>query len=300
MLSINIPVYNIEAKDLALQLLNQAKELGVPVEIRIYDDGSANEIKRKNRDISEMPGIVYKEMKKNLGRAAIRNRMGFDSQYKYLLFIDADSKIVREDYLKKYLELATPGCVLCGGTAYDPVKPGDKSKMLRWVYGTRREAISDRERNSKKSFIITSNNFLTDREVFNLIHFRENLGPYGHEDTLLGYDLFTEGIHPFHIDNPVEHTGLEDSVIFLEKTKDALKNLNFITSKVLSNDKELSRQVNFLKRYNTLPWFIPPMLLKPLFNLLRSSLEKNLTGSSPKLFFFDLYKLLYYATLKVL
>jgi glycosyltransferase involved in cell wall biosynthesis len=298
MLSINIPVFNIDVKELALQLVNQSKELGVPVEIRIYDDGSVNGIKKKNRYVSELPGIVYKELKKNLGRAAIRNRMGFDSQHKYLLFIDADSRIVREDYLKKYIEHATPGCVFCGGTAYAPEKPEDKSKLLRWVYGSKREAINARERNRKKSFIITSNNFLSDREVFNLIHFRENIGPYGHEDTLLGYDLFAEGIHPYHIDNPVEHTGLEDSVTFLEKSKEALNNLHFISSKVLSNDKNFSRQINFLRKYNSLPWFIPPLMLSWLYNLLRSKLEKNLTGSSPRLFFFDLYKLLYYAKLK--
>jgi glycosyltransferase involved in cell wall biosynthesis len=299
MLSINIPVFNIEVKELAMQLVKQSQDLDIPVEIRIYDDGSSKEIKKQNNQVSELPGVIYKEMKKNLGRAAIRNRMGFDSEHKYLLYIDADSNIIREDYLKKYMELATPGCVLCGGTVYAPVKPGDKNKMLRWVYGTMREAVSARERNRKKSFIITSNNFIVDREVFNLIHFRENLGPYGHEDTLLGYDLFTEGIHPFHIDNPVEHTGLEDAATFMDKSREALKNLHFIYSKVLSNDKEFSNQVTFLRKYNSLSLLTPPSLMRWFYNLVHVHLEANLTGSNPRLFFFDLYKLLYFSRLKV-
>jgi glycosyltransferase involved in cell wall biosynthesis len=298
MLSINIPVFNIEVKELAIQLVSQSQELGIPVEIRIYDDGSASQIKKKNRYVSELPGVVYKELRKNLGRAAIRNKMGFDSQHKYLLFIDADSNIIREDYLKKYIELASPGCVMCGGTTYAPLKPEDKNKTLRWVYGTRREAIPASERNRKKSFIITSNNFLIDREVFNLIHFRENLGPYGHEDTLLGYDLFTEGIHPFHINNPVEHTGLEDSATFLAKSREALKNLHFISCKVLSNDREFSRQVTFLRKYHSLLWITPSFLLRWFYKMLHLHLEKNLTGSNPRLFFFDLYKLLSYSKLK--
>jgi glycosyltransferase involved in cell wall biosynthesis len=298
MLSINIPVFNIEVKELALQLVKQSQDLGISVEIRIYDDGSAEEIKKKNNQVSELPGVIYREMKKNLGRAAIRNRMGFDSQHKYLLFIDADSILVREDYLKKYMDLVTPGCVMCGGTTYAPIKPENENKMLRWVYGTKREAISASERNRKKSFIITSNNFIIDREIFNLIHFREHLGPYGHEDTMLGYDLYKEGIHPFHIDNPVEHTGLEDSATFLNKSKEALKNLHFITYKVLSNDKEFTRQVTFLRKYYTLLWIIPPFLLRWFYNLLHVHLEKNLTGSNPSLFFFDLYKLLIYSMLK--
>jgi hypothetical protein len=49
--------------------------------------------------------------------------------------------------------------------------------------------------------------------------FSEDLKTYGHEDTLLGYDLFRNGIEIFHIDNPVEHTGLEDSSVLLRKPK---------------------------------------------------------------------------------
>jgi len=298
MLSINIPVFNIEVKELTAQLVKQSQDLDISVEIRIYDDGSRKEIKEKNKQVSELPGVIYEELKKNIGRAAIRNRMGFDSQHKYLLFIDADSKLNSEDYLKKYMELATPGCVLCGGTIYAPDKPEDKNKMLRWVYGTRREAIPARERNKKKSFIITSNNFLIDREVFNLIHFRENLGPYGHEDTLLGYDLFTEGIHPFHIDNPVEHTGLEDSATFLAKSREALKNLHFISCNILINDREFSRQVTFLRKYNSILWYTPSFLLRWFYKMFHGHLEKNLTGSNPRLFIFDMYKLLSYSKLK--
>ena len=120
---------------------------------------------------------------------------------------------------------------------------------------------------------------------------------YGHEDTLLGYDLFSEGIMPIHIDNPVEHTGLEDSDTFLKKTCDALRNLSFISQNLVDNDSEFSRRVNFLKQYNKITAVVPPLLLRLSFKLFKGLLEKNLTGRKPLLLCFDMYKAGYYANL---
>lgn len=102
MLSINIPVYNIEVGSLVLQLIQQAIKLDVSFEIRVYDDCSNDTIKNKNRIISEYSNVVYLELDENLGRSAIRNKMGFESKFDFLLFIDADSKVVRDGYLKNF------------------------------------------------------------------------------------------------------------------------------------------------------------------------------------------------------
>ena len=297
MLSINIPVYNILVTDLVGQLKQQAKKISNDFEIIVYDDGSSENFKLENRKLADIPQVFYWEMEKNQGRAAIRNKMGLESQKPYLLFIDADSKLISDDFLKKYVELAKPGVVLCGGTSYSAIKPEGK-KLLRWVYGTRREAISAEERNNKKGFIITSNNFLIDRETFKKIHFREDIGPYGHEDTLLGFDLFQSGIKPEHINNPVEHTGLEDSLTFLNKTKAALENLLIISEKILPETSEFKHRMPFLNRYHKITRIIPPFLIAWFFNLFRQPIEKNLTGKNPSLVWFDFYKLGYFASLR--
>ena len=164
MISINIPVYNIEVNDLVLQLIGQAKKLDISFELRVYDDGSKDEYKISNRLISEYSNVIYLELEKNLGRSAIRNKMGTDSKYQYLLFIDADSKIIKNDYLEMLLNSINPNRVLCGGTSYQKEKPAEPEELLRWFYGTKREAISAEIRNSKKGFIITSNNFLIEKK----------------------------------------------------------------------------------------------------------------------------------------
>jgi glycosyltransferase involved in cell wall biosynthesis len=297
MLSINIPVYNILVSELVWQLKKQFDQLALDVEIRIYDDGSEEAVKHENRKLTKIPKVIYREMEQNMGRAAIRNLMGLESQKPYLLFIDADSKLISEDFLKKYAELVKPGVVLCGGTAYSSQKPAEK-KMLRWIYGQHREAISAEKRNSKKGFIITSNNFLIDRDTFRKVHFRENLGPYGHEDTLLGFDMFQAGIKTEHINNPVEHTGLEDSITFLNKTKAALENLLVISENVLPESTAFQKRMPFLNRYRKITRIIPSLLICRLFNQLKYTFEKNLTSKNPNLLLFDLYKLGYFANLK--
>ena len=297
MLSINIPVFNVEVTDLVNQLARQATLLEIDFEIRVYDDCSDKQIKRRNSQLAKLPGVVYKEMPENLGRSAIRNKMGFDSKKDYLLFIDADSGIILKNYIENYLKYATPRCVVCGGTQYTAEKPADAKKLLRWEYGRKREAISAEQRNLRKGFIFTSNNFLIDRQVFEKYHFRDDIGPYGHEDTLLGYDLFMNGIIPYHIDNPVEHTGLENSEGFILKTQKALENLLLISEQKLAGEAGFTERVNFLNLYYNITRICPPFLIRFYFFLFKRLMEWNLTGKNPLLLFFDLYRLGYFAKL---
>ncbi len=298
MLSINIPVFNIEVNGLVSQIARQAEELNILYEILVYDDGSDETVRAVNREIKKLPKVVYVELATNIGRAAIRNKMGFGSKYKNLLFIDADSRIIKNGYLAVFLENVKPCCVLCGGTAYQAEKPLEKDKILRWTYGTEREAIPAEKRNSKKGFIITSNNFLIPKEIFKKIHFREDVRSYGHEDTVLGFDLFKNGIEILHIDNPVEHTGLEDTGTFLRKSKSALENLKYISEEVVKDSSGFTNQVYFLNRYTAVSKWIPSFLLRLFYAMSHPFLEKNLKSKNPNIKCFDLYKLGYFSTIK--
>lgn len=296
MLTINIPVYNIDARPLVFQLSEQIRKLLVAAEIRVYDDDSEETFKVINRELQTIPDVIYNELEKNIGRSAIRNKMAEESKYDYLLFIDADSAIVSIDYLNTYLKNLQSHKVLCGGTVYSSTPPDDPSKRLRWYYGSKREAISAQKRNSNKGFIITSNNFLIGKELLLKNRFREDIGHYGHEDTLLGFDLHKKGETPFHIQNPVKHTGLENSELFLKKTRAAIDNLYFISEQL--NDADFEKQVHFLNRYSQITSMMPETILRKFFSLFRNKMEENLKSKNPKLFFYDLYKLCYYSTIK--
>ena len=93
MLSICVPVYNFDVRQLAGQLSEQAKKAGIPVEILIFDDNSEADIKKINREISSTPSVKYLELPENIGRAAIRNRLAETAKYPYLLYLDRKSVV---------------------------------------------------------------------------------------------------------------------------------------------------------------------------------------------------------------
>ena len=298
MLSINIPVYNNDVVDLVKELSAQADICKIEYEIRIYDDCSDVAFKLANKIIADLPNVEYREMEYNLGRSAIRNKMGLEAKSEMLLFIDADSEIIKKDYLQSYIDNYKKGYVLCGGTTYHPQKPAKSEQLLRWTYGRKREAISAACRNGRKGFVITSNNFLIGKEVFHKVHFREEIKGYGHEDTMLGYDLFKNNYNILHIDNPVRHIGLENTRVFLLKTQRALENLEKISTCYLKEDQRFIKQVNFLNKYKKITTIFPAFFLRYFYFTFHRMLERNLLGNYPRLLFFDLYKLSYYSTIK--
>lgn len=298
MLSINIPVYNIEVVKLVKQLAAQAEALKIQFEIRVYDDGSDEIYKSINKPILQIPNVVYVELEKNLGRSGIRNKMAMDAVFELLLFMDADSKVVREDYLSKYIKNFKSRYAMCGGRSYTALKPQNSEKIFHWTYGVRREAISAKKRTPSKGFFFMSNNFILEKKTFEKVNFREELQQYGHEDTLFGFDLICNGYQIVHVDNPLEHTGLESAQVFLRKSRLALDNLHLITENLVGEESSFGKQVNFLRKYNRIIEFVPIRLICFLFEKSKDKLERNLKGKHPSLLLFDLYKLGYYSTIK--
>jgi len=292
MISVCVPVFNVDTRKLARQLADQAGAVEERVEVLFFDDFSDEKFRKLNRQIAEINGVIYREMEQNYGRAAIRNLMGKSASCPWLLFLDGDSLIDRPDFLNNYIQAASSAHVVCGGTIYSPVPPEDKSSLLRWIYGSKREQLTAGQRTSGNKFAITANNFLIKKEVFLQHGFRETITGYGHEDTVLGYDLCKAGIPVSQIDNPVIHTGLETSPEYLLKTKKALDNLWFISREVIT-DPQFKQESGLLrwrlkfKRLGVLG------LSGKLFRWVEPLFIRNLTGSHPRLLIFDLYRIGY-------
>lgn len=295
MLSVCVPVYNCDVRKLAKQLSDQVKALSIPAEILFYDDGSENRFREINREIGSYKSVKYFELPANMGRAAIRNRLAQSARFTYLVYLDADSELPGNDFLKRYAENVYNAKVICGGTIYDS-EPPEPEKMLRWVYGRKREQLSPAER-QKKGFSITANNFLVSRDIILKYPFRETISGYGHEDTVLGYDLHKAGIQILHIDNPVVHKGLETSEEYLSKTGDALKNLLLIDENFI-NDPEFGDHSFLLKIRKLCKTLKLRRIVAWLFRKNTRVIEKNLTGPKPRLWVFDLYKIGFFCTFK--
>ena len=286
MISVCIPIFNCDVNSLVKELSLQFKSFNIPGEIILIDDCSDENYKKLNRFKGD--NISYYELKENIGRAKIRNLFLKYAGYDYLLFLDCDSVINKDDYLSEYLKIIgiNPD-VVCGGSIYEKIPP-PREKLLWWKYGTFRESQTAEMRNIFPNKSFKTNNFLINKSIFKKISFDERLTDYGHEDTLFGHALNKNGITIIHINNPVVNGNPETNIAFLKKTERALINLNKIMH-FPDFDNQLMKDIKILRVYSKIKHFDIPVrwafiITKPLINFLLSKGYANLR-------LFEFYKL---------
>ena len=127
MLSILIPTYNFDIRGLVRDLYEQCNSENIIHEILCYDDGSRKEMQQSNHAIVEMATVIYKILPENLGRSKIRNLMAKEAHYDHVLFLDCDSGIIQQDFIKSYLSNLEERVIVCGGRRYAEAPPQDLS-----------------------------------------------------------------------------------------------------------------------------------------------------------------------------
>jgi glycosyltransferase involved in cell wall biosynthesis len=295
-ISLLIPVFNYDIIALVHSMKNAMGKVPEFLEIVIGDDGSSTEYREKYRSL-QAENVKVISSKKNIGRAAIRNRLALEAKGDFVLFIDADVMLpgTAEAYILKWLSYMKISRVICGGTLYHNSAPGDPDKLLRWKYGKWREQKSAVERNKHPHAGFSTFNVLIERSVFSKIRFNEELKQYGHEDTLLGYQLKKAGIDILHIDNGLMHEGLESNKEFLNKTKLGIENLSMLYDKV-TDKRSFSETVVILGIYNKLKFFGLTRILAALFIRYRDRMEIKLDSSDISLLLFAFYKMSMFCT----
>lgn len=284
MISILIPVYEENCISLVNDLREQAKVQSEAFEILVFDDGSPTK-REDNRMLASMTGVVYRELPSNIGRSAIRNLLADAAKGDKLLFLDCDSGIVREDFLKKYSEKILTADVVCGGRIYLPKDRTEPKYMLNWKCGVERESFKNRLGDN----VFLSNNFMIRKEVFQSVRFDEAIRDYGHEDTLFGFQLKRKGFRIVDTDNPVVHLQLSDFDGFMKKTVQGVQNLKTLCQ--TSDCKQEFAHLPLVKAYNALRKYRMVKLFGCLFSLFKSTVLRNLASGNPSMRFFDLYKL---------
>jgi glycosyltransferase involved in cell wall biosynthesis len=289
MLSICIPVFNLQVSQLVHELHNQGQRMEVPFEILIIDDASEESLRKENRSLGELQFVRYEELTQNIGRSKIRNLLAVKAKFPLLLFLDCDAEIISKDFLKRYLDSGKDGSVVCGGHVYQTERP-PHPYTLHWLAGSKREVAPaiKRQQNPHQSFMTGS--FLVPSSLLYQLPFNEELYGYGHEDTLYGYQLMKRGIAIKHIDNPILHNGLDTATEFLNKTRQSLLNLRII-SEFTKNDPEFIDMVSVLKVCQLFKRYKMHKLFAIMFIPIEKTLAKRLTGKRPSLWVLDLYKL---------
>ncbi len=290
MLSILIPVYNFNIVALVTELHRQATTAAIPFEIIVLDDCSSALLRDQNQDVAHLPGVRFVVLDKNIGRARIRNRLANMAVYDSLLFMDCDCEVPSEYYINNYLPYCGDKIVICGGNIYKEEPPEEPEYLLRWLYGMKREHVPEFIRNLNPYRSFMTNNFLIDKCICSQIQFDESIIQYGHEDTLFGLELKKRDIPIKHINNPLYHIGLEISSQFLHKTSEAIENLLTLLhdGKIRKDD---IKDIRLLKAYRLIRKFNLINIYLFFYAFISNQVMRNLLGSNPSIFAFDLYKL---------
>jgi len=293
MLSILIPIYNYNVYPLVLELQLQCLEYEIVFEIIVMDDGSSTFF-LENEKINTLIHSRYKILDSNIGRSKIRNLLAKKANYDWLLFLDADVFPKNKTFISEYIaHINTEEKIVNGGLLYQDEKP-DRDKLLRWVYGKKREALHYKARTKNPYLSSLTLNFLIQKSVFEKVTFNETIPNLRHEDTLFSYNLRQKNIKIVHIDNPIYHLGLDDFKIAIKKENESITALKYlIENKLLPPDYvRISKIFMTIKKLNLVFAFVF------FYKITRLTFLKNLSSNNPSLFIFDLYRLGYLCSLK--
>lgn len=295
-ISILLPSYENVCVDLVKQLQRQAESIdGIDYEIIVADDGGKDmDIKEHNKSINTLPRCHYITRKRNVGRAAIRNFLASQAKGDWLLFIDSDVTITRNDYIKSYLHAidnAGNNNIAIDGGVEVIGNPTLMRHNLRFWYEHISAPKHTAERRAETPYQhIHTANLLMSRSVFDKYHFDERFIRYGYEDVLFGKDLQKGGVEVLHINAPVGLDKFERNIIFMKKTEEALGTLRFFESELRGYSAIITHSDRLRRlhlRWAMRLWhrFAAPML------------KVNLIGKHPSLLCFNIYKLGYYVSL---
>lgn len=289
-LSVCIPVYNFDVRQLVFDLKKEIKDNKIQAEIILIDDASDEICRHCNNELhNSVNEFIFLE--KNIGRSQIRNLFTYYARGEYLLFLDCDGKIIDENFLKNYLEFIekySDALVIYGGRKVSD-QPADEDHYLRWKFAVERENLPVQQRLENPYLSFQTNNFIIKSEVLQKVHFNPEFQKYGYEDLLFAMDLKEEDIKIEHIDNPIFNNDLEENRVYLEKVEESVDSL----AKMLKSKKLRAKisDVKLVKAYNQLNRASLRILFMKTFNFRKDNLKKTLLKGNVSLRYLDLYKL---------
>ena len=294
MLSILLPVYNCSCVALVTELQRQCVECKADFEIIVADDGSLSgaigmnkacqHLIDENKVIELLKGVRYIIREKNVGRSAIRNFLVSQAKGDRLLFIDGDLSLNNPSFIRNYLQ--TEGDVVVGGIAIGG-NPDQWKGNLRYRYERQCEAINTVESRQSQPYQHLATNLFVRRSVLGEQPYDEKISHYGYEDVLLGKRFQQQKVAIKHIENPVLFCDFEDNASYLAKTEEALRTL-FAFRKELKGYSRLLDKAGQIERLHLSPLFVTA------YKLFNEPIKNCLLGNKPNVFWFNIYKLLYY------
>ena len=288
-LSILIPCYNCQCVELVKGLVTQCEDIeGLRYEVIVADDGSTDKhLCLLNEELLDLEHVRYITREKNIGRACIRNFLVQQATYKWVLFVDSDLSIIREDYILNYIQLDRTFLVAYGGYEVG----NENTTNLRYLY--EKDAAPKHTMEQRKLHPyhhLHTANLMMKRTTALTYPFDERFKRYGFEDVLLGKRLQEYNVCIAQINNPLLFDHFETNDSYMEKTEEALQTLYTFRNELSGFSSLLT--VN----YHLRRWGLHYLILF-IFQQKRRKWRTILCGENPNLKLYMIYKLGYFISL---
>lgn len=288
MLSVLIPVYNYDIRALVKRLHEQLIWSEIIFEIIVLDDCSDHETTVLNTEIEQLQFTSYKISCQNYGRVATRQMLAEQSNYQWLLFLDADVMPKSKQYITNYTALLSSKYdAIYGGFAYKQEQPKE-DHMLRWTYGTSNEQVAALKRNQKPYKIVISANFVIRKALFTRLNSQITQKGYGY-DNYFGALLKSTQSKVFHTDNEVYHLGLESNESYLNKIEQSVDTLLKLDANkaIQDTDNALYNTHRLLKKIRL------NYVLALTYKSFKNQFKNHLLSNKPNIRLLQFYKLSY-------
>ncbi|NNE33431.1 MAG: glycosyltransferase [Winogradskyella sp.] len=292
MVSILIPIYNYCVTELLHALKLELDTIDCKYEILCCEDGSNRCVEENAKIISEIDHATHIISERNIGRIATRQKLAHLSKYDHLVFLDADVLPLNNHLISTYLKyFPNQYDAVYGGYYYSETKP-NSNLTLRWRYGKNYEQVDAHVRNKKPYKIVISGNFLIKKQLFLDINSKIKSAGYGY-DNYFGALLKTKKSSVLHINNHVLHNGLDTNAVYLKKIEKSVETIFELHYKF----SQFTTDITLLEVFKNIDKLGISKLIAWMFTILKSSLKKQLLGSSPNLKLLQFYKLGYLCVL---
>ena len=290
MFSIVISVFNYDCTELVKELIHSCSVANIDYEIIVGNDCSTDpSVTTALEAIDRMPRCRVFNEEHNVGKAYMLYHLADIARYPYLIIIDSDARLLRDDYIERYLEAATSHDVVSGHVVVlKEALRADNQLRYRYEFAAEGERALDYRRKHPYKNLCTIN-LLIKRSVFLATPFPKDCYQYGYEDTILGIDLQQMGVEIYHIDNPLIHNQIDSNQSFIAKTHKALHVLAGLAP-FYQERIRISATALKLRRWHML-WAVR------LWHRLFGAIERRLLLKHPTITLFNIYKLGYFSVL---
>jgi GT2 family glycosyltransferase len=231
-LSVLVPFYKDDPVPLLSSLAEQIDRHQLCVEIVLFDDGEPDPDLNARVETAVFAAPTAARLltsRRNVGRAAGRNRLAAAAIGQWLLFLDADMT-VKDGFLSNWLNLIDgyEFDAAFGGYTADPVT--ERAHNLHAALARTSDENTATHRSELGATAFCTSNLLVRSDIMRKVRFDEHFTGWGWED--VDWAVRAEQVGALaHFDNPAGHSGWQSADVLLGKFRDAAHNYSRLLEK---------------------------------------------------------------------